>query len=421
MQSSYFTIFVKDTSVLMVIAYLLTRGSLLRLMFRDRLRPIESLLLGSTLGLVVLGVSLLPEIGFQYAANTLFAAFTTLVGGLYVGLIAAVIGSVITIFQTPHRVVETLFGVLISWVLAARLRRQDTIPMRLLIGMVAGLLAQSARIMLHDAFAHVWKLRPLSSVAFFSIPLNGFGVALLLLIVSDAQVRADSENRRIEAERQRAKAEQAHALASEAQLAALRARIHPHFLFNALNSIAELCCIAPQRAETACLNLSHLMRRALETSALTVVPLREELALTHAYLQIEQERLGEHLCIVWQIDPGSEETQIVPFSVQVLVENAINHGLGPKIGGGSVTISVRRSSERTVIAVWDDGVGMPLEAHPKRQPEEEHPGHGLQILNRQLVLRCGDNARLRFFSRKEQGTLVAFALPDAQAPIGKEE
>ena len=73
----------------------------------------------------------------------------------------------------------------------------------------------------------------------------------------------------MEVERHQVEVEHAHALASEAQLAVLRARIHPHFLFNALNSIAELCCIAPERAEAASVRLSQLMRRALDTSART--------------------------------------------------------------------------------------------------------------------------------------------------------
>ncbi|MCW3053449.1 MAG: carotenoid epsilon cyclase, partial [Chthonomonadales bacterium] len=115
--------------------------------------------------------------------------------------------------------------------------------------------------------------------------------------------------------------------------------------------------------------------------------------------------------IVWRVDPASETVLIVPFSVEVLVENAINHGLAPKLGPGTVTITVRHSVRRILIAVQDDGVGMPPEAHPQRQQSEDQITHGLQILNRQLELRYGARARLRFFSAQDRGTLAVFALP----------
>jgi LytS/YehU family sensor histidine kinase len=413
--------FIQDTCVVVVFAYLLTRGKIVRLLLRERMSTREAVLFGISLGLVGLTERFIPQIGFKYASASLCIAFAASIGGLPVVLITASIlalGSTIGMPRNPISLVPTA---VISVLLAPIIRDADSLPRRLLGGFVTGVLVQSSRLLTAAALRHLWGLPPLPEAALFSIPTNGFGLALLLLVISDAQVRADSEQRRIEIEQERADAEHAHALAVEAQLSALRARVHPHFLFNALNSIAELCCIAPARAEAASLHLSHLMRRALETGDAATIPLRQELTLTHAYLKIEQERFGERLCIDWQIEPSCEDIPVIPFSMQVLVENAINHGLAPKPGRGTVTIVVRRSASRTLVAVHDDGVGMTPEARRERYQAERRATHGLQILNQQLALYYGDRARLRFFSQATKGTFAVFALPGGQAHGGKAE
>ncbi len=233
---------------------------------------------------------------------------------------------------------------------------------------------------------------------------------LLVLIVTDAQEKARSEQRRLEAER-------AQTLASEAQLAALRARVHPHFLFNTLNSIAELCAIAPERAETAILRLSGMMRRALDAGAVTDMPLAEELQAAETYLQIEQERLGGRCRVEWQVESVPDHVQVPPFAVQVLVENAINHGLAPQRGSGTVKIVVRRRSRRTLIAVCDDGVGMDATRRRRALSLEQAVPHGLATAQQQLILLHGRRARLRLFSREGVGTMAVFAVPDVNTGL----
>jgi LytS/YehU family sensor histidine kinase len=413
-QPPYFSIFIRDTCVLVVVAYLLTRGRMLRLLFQRRLPPPQTFGLGIVLGLMGGSESLFQDAPFVYATHTLSVVFATMVGGLPVGLIAAAVISLGVAFQTPERLLTSILVLLLSAAVTRILRRVETIPQRLTSGFLAGVAAQAARLSLHFLFVGTLYTRPLQSTAIFSVPSNGFGVALLLLVVSDAQVRADSEQRRLEAEWRRGEAERAHALASEAQLTALRARIHPHFLFNALNSIAELCCIAPERAEIASINLSRLMRRALETHA-DLIPLREELALVQAYLEIEKERIGERLRVIWCIDPACTTVLAPPFSVQTLVENAIHHGIGPREQGGEIVITVRGGKRHILVAVQDDGVGMSESIRQGVREEAPSRLHGLQILDQQLAQRCGRIARLRLSSRENRGTLVSFALPVEEA------
>ena len=412
--TSYLIAFCSDASTLIVLSYVLARGKTLRMLFRERLSAKAAAVLGICLGLIGLMESHVPEAGFQYASSSLCIAFATSIGGLPVGLLTSAVIGLVTAIPTPHTAVSLLPAILVSAIMAKTIRRAKTLPIRLFYGFLLGALAQACRLFARNMMGHLWALPALPSTSLLSIPANGLGLLLLLLVVSEAQIRADSEQNRVEKEHKQLEAERARALTTEAQLSALSSRIHPHFLFNALNSIAELCCIAPQRAEKACLNLSHLMRWTLNTSAATLVPLRDELALTHAYLQIEQERLGEQLCVIWNRQSGCEDALIVPFALQILVENAINHGFANKIEPGTVSIFVRCSPRRTLVAVRDNGLGMPRESLVLIPPSDAPAKHGLQILNQQLILRFGTTARLRLFSRENQGTLVIFRLPRAK-------
>jgi len=402
-----------------VIAYVLSRGRMLGLMFRDKLNLHEALLLGGALGLVGLTESLIPDSRIQYSTQGVFAAFATLAGGIPVGVITAAVVSLGAAIQLPRHAIVPILAVATSAAFAKWFRKSESVPARLICGFVCGALAQGSRLLVLILFAHSWHIKPPPVTAIFSIPVNGLGVVLLLLVVTDAKVRAESERRRTEIERHRLEAESARALASEAQLSALRARIHPHFLFNTLNSIAELCCIAPERAEMASINLSDLMRRTLETNAAAQVSLQEELELVRSYLQIERERLADRLCIVWQVDPDTSTVLLPPFSVQLLVENAINHGLSGKLGPGTVTVTARQSARGTLVAIQDDGIGISRTARQSLTASDGEKSHGLQILDQQLRILNGAHGRLRLYSSLNSGTLAAFEIPADRSVVRK--
>jgi signal transduction histidine kinase len=147
-------------------------------------------------------------------------------------------------------------------------------------------------------------------------------------------------------------------LAATAQLAALRAQINPHFLFNSLNSIAQLIHVDPAKAETCVERLAEIFRYLLNRAEQDFVPLSEELQMTNAYLEIERARFDERLRVETSVDPRALRQMIPNLVLQPLVENAVKHGLSRKVGPGTLRIAVRLDGEMLTLVVGDDGLGM---------------------------------------------------------------
>lgn len=127
---------------------------------------------------------------------------------------------------------------------------------------------------------------------------------------------------------------------SLARYAALQARIRPHFLFNSMNTIANLTRADPDLAEEVVQDLSDLFRASLAREA-GLSTLADELELARGYLRIEAQRLGERLQVMWDLEPLPESAKIPSLVLQPLLENAVYHGIEPAAGGGRVTISGR--------------------------------------------------------------------------------
>lgn len=126
----------------------------------------------------------------------------------------------------------------------------------------------------------------------------------------------------------------------QSRIEALQARIRPHFLFNSLNSIASLVAIDPVRAEQAVLDLSDVFRASLARSG-TLVTWAEELALAQRYLAIERYRLAERLQLEWAVDELPGDTPIPQLTLQPLLENAVIHGIEPRVEGGCIRVEAR--------------------------------------------------------------------------------
>ena len=151
----------------------------------------------------------------------------------------------------------------------------------------------------------------------------------------------------------------ARVAAGEARLSALQARMNPHFLFNALNTVAALIRTEPVRAERATENLSDVLRMTLERTDATSGSVADEVRYVRAWLAIEQERWGERLRVDWTIDPTAEAAALPPLVVQPLVENSLRHGMGSRIDGVTISISIARQQDDLVVVVADDGAGFP--------------------------------------------------------------
>ena len=143
---------------------------------------------------------------------------------------------------------------------------------------------------------------------------------------------------------------------SEARLQALSAQLNPHFLFNTLNTVAELVHHDAAAADRMLANLSALLRRSLGTTAAQEVPLREELAMLEQYLDIQRVRFGARLQSDFAVDADCLDAAVPSLVLQPLVENAIVHAIAPRIEGGCVRVAARRGAAgRLQLTVSDSG------------------------------------------------------------------
>jgi signal transduction histidine kinase len=197
----------------------------------------------------------------------------------------------------------------------------------------------------------------------------------------------------------------ARVAAGEAQLSALQARMNPHFLFNALNTVAALVRTEPARAERVTENLSDVLRMTLERTETRSGSVGDELQYVRAWLAVEQERWKDRLTVRWAVDPGVEQAALPPLVVQPLVENALRHGVGSRLEGASVDISVARDGTDLVIAVADDGAGFPAVRQERT---------GLGNLRERLRAVYGDRASLTVES-PAAGARVSVRVPLEEA------
>ncbi len=167
--------------------------------------------------------------------------------------------------------------------------------------------------------------------------------------------------------------------AARAELAALQARINPHFFFNTLNTISSLLREDPEGADDLVQDLAELFRYTFRVADAGPVPLSEELDFIEGYLDIERARFGERLRVLWRIEPEARSVRIPGLLLQPLVENAVGHGIAPRAAGGSVAIAARTRDGLLEIVVSDDGVGLSGPAGARIRE-----GHGLSNVAQRL-------------------------------------
>ncbi|HLU49396.1 MAG TPA: histidine kinase, partial [Planctomycetota bacterium] len=191
-------------------------------------------------------------------------------------------------------------------------------------------------------------------------------------------------------------------LAAEARLASLESRVHPHFLFNALNTISSLIPTAPERAEQLVERMSALLRFSLDTHEGGLVPLGKEMKIVRDYLDIEQARFGERLRYEVNMSAAASESGVPPLSVQTLVENSIKHAVAPARGGAGIRIRASNEHNGVRIEVADTGAGF--------SPADIASGRGLDNLRGRLAMLFGEPEPLRV-AREDGWTTVSFRVP----------
>jgi two-component system LytT family sensor kinase len=212
--------------------------------------------------------------------------------------------------------------------------------------------------------------------------------------------------------RTEAKLEDHQRLLMQARLEALSSQINPHFLFNTLNSISTLIRTNPEQARTMLARLSRILRRRLRNQD-HFSPLRDELEFIEDYLSIELVRFGDKLRVVKDIDPSVLDVLVPSMLLQPLVENSIRHGLAAKVEGGTVTLRARRSGDRLLIQVEDDGVGI---------PEAElsgilNKGIGVSNVKERLKVLYNQDYRMLIDSQPGRGTRIEIEVPETQSRV----
>ena len=200
-------------------------------------------------------------------------------------------------------------------------------------------------------------------------------------------------------------------LLAREEIRRLQAQINPHFLFNALNTIASFCRTNSLHARELLQDLAMFMRKNLH-SGKGVVPLSDELDHVRAYLAIEQARWGGRINARINVDQACNDWPVPSFLIQPLVENGIRHGIAVREEGGTVTLTAQIKNNELHISVEDDGVGMSA-CKPGELLASDGDGDciGVANTNRRLKQIYGSAYALQIQSAPDQGTLVALRIP----------
>lgn len=202
-------------------------------------------------------------------------------------------------------------------------------------------------------------------------------------------------------------------LLTQAQLTGLSRQLHPHFLFNTLNTVVELVRSEPTRAEEMLIDLSELLRHALRAADRHVVPLAEELELLDRYLGIQRVRFGERLRVERRIAPQALAAGVPVLLLQPLLENALRHGLDESDVPVTVTIEARLDGERLQLAVRDDA--------PGGTGATAGEGIGLANIRQRLEALYGTEFVFVAGPRPEGGYSVDFVLPFQPGNVSPEK
>ena len=282
-----------------------------------------------------------------------------------------------------------------------------------LAGLIGLLVACWASMLSHHFAYWVLRWREAAALGGTALMLSG---ALLALVYTHGRMAAEIEARE-------ARLAGIRESALQARLRALQAQINPHFLFNALNMLAELTHSDPVATERLVTDLAWLLRYTLRSSAGSLVTLGQEVEAVERYLRIEQARLGDRLIVEIDVPAELEACEVPGLSLQPLVENAVKYAAQATSGRAVVSVDAQLVGRRLEITVEDNGPGLPadvlqrLDAKALVSLDEDRSdagtggaGGGLSNVQQRLALVYRGDARV-FAEEVPEGTRLRMELP----------
>ncbi len=231
-----------------------------------------------------------------------------------------------------------------------------------------------------------------------------YGVILLFSHVINYYKRYQEEE--VKASQLKAELAEAQLQITRAELQSLKMQLHPHFLFNTLNSISALLDEDAHAADEMLARLGDFLRLTLENSGAQTVALQEELEFLRRYLEIEQVRFQDRLTVKFDIEPETLTAQVPNMILQPIIENAIRHGIVERIAGGAIEIKARRENDKLILQVKDNGAG--LHANPATSNGQ---GVGLSNTRARLQQIYGTAHRFELENASEGGTVARLEIP----------
>ncbi len=222
--------------------------------------------------------------------------------------------------------------------------------------------------------------------------------------------RMNVERLKAEAESEKARASAIEKQAMQAQLQLLQAQIEPHMLFNTLANLQGLIAVDPARAQHMLDQFILYLRATLSSSRAEKTTLAHEFSLLDAYLGLMSVRMGARLVYTLQLPEALHDLHIPPMLLQPLVENAIKHGLEPKIGGGRIDVQASLEDGKLKLSVTDTGLGLEQAAH---HPQHHRPGThvGLANVRERLQALYGEQASFSLTSNTPGGVIALLTIP----------
>lgn len=258
--------------------------------------------------------------------------------------------------------------------------------------------------------------------SYIALPLAGeliqmthFGISLLPAAVSVSllliyiNIQAQQEFRLERKEKELA----------EARIDIMLSQIQPHFLYNSLTTIRQLCDVDPRQAKEAIRDFAQFLRGNMDSlKSKAPIPFEQELSHVENYLALEHQRFQDRLCVKYAIETKS--FAIPPLTLQPIVENAIRHGILKREKGGTVTIATRETGNAWFVTVTDDGVGiqetvqeddrnMVSESDGKGSEKDGHSHIGIENVRERLA--ALSNGTLEIYSTPGKGTMVMITIP----------